>query len=736
MDLDERQQHSTIEDEDDMPELQSVSNSSDSELSESDYEERRQVVEAVEDDDGDSNWSDVDDEQAMPPLEPTSGNRRPRADDDQDEGRDRRPPSERVNAPAPTPTPAAQPQPQPQPQPNFNIQPIFTQFLEMLQNLAANPNMMFGAPPPQPKDSQENALRIISGLEVVPEGLIRRLERVSALTTPAVDDAAAVGGDSGCAICWDRLLDGEGAEFASSESSTNTSEAAPAKAELPQGIIALPCAHLYHASCLVPWFSRAGQTTCPTCRFDLDPSGVIWYGGHKREPGGGGPMPFFFPPNGEAPGAFEPDEMDPDEMGGFGWGGGDEDPLWDFGGPPDDDEQDEDEDMPPLEPIPGRAAPQLDDDMPALEPIAGSNATPTTSVNNPPIPAPTNPNPQPQPQRAPPDNNNPFAQLRNAFRGVFSNNNINLGLNTGAPNNNTTPPQLSQILRNLVPGAGARRRDANDTNVPPTTVPAPSANAAPPPPPMFRFGAPQGGAAPPNQQAPPNPPPFTFHGPGAQPPGGGFTMQPDQATAFLRAIGLGDILQNMNMNGAQANGRTPEDFHVHVGMGGMTMPDWARDMGPTFAIPVHVRLDQQQQQQQQQPRPQNNDTNNPEPVLEWSPPDSPGPTVRERVERRERDAGLRCWDSSCGVGPSDDDPFIEVPQSSHQISIVGADEKNVCPHTFHPMCLVSAQRSRRGWLEPHVVEEEESGQSVQVACSVCRADGTVSQAQWLEGLAS
>ncbi|KAJ7054067.1 hypothetical protein C8F01DRAFT_995719 [Mycena amicta] len=145
---------------------------------------------------------------------------------------------------------------------------------------------------------------------------------------------------------------------------------------------------------------------------------------------------------------------------------------------------------------------------------------------------------------------------------------------------------------------------------------------------------------------------------------------------------------------------------------------------PAFAFPLHFGPGAAN------PNPPS--THDDEPPQEWTPPDPPGVTLRERVERRERDAGLRCSDSSCGIGPSDDDPFIEVPENAQRrIPITGPDGKTACSHTFHPTCLVSAQRSRRGWLEPQLAEGKED--AIEVSCSLCRADGTVPPAEWLEG---
>ncbi|THU89769.1 hypothetical protein K435DRAFT_760772, partial [Dendrothele bispora CBS 962.96] len=155
------------------------------------------------------------------------------------------------------------------------------------------------------REDPERARRLVDGLEDVPIGLVRRLERVAALGRGG-QETGAVGGDSGCAICWDRLLSppGEGPEVpglteteeveqkteeagpssgnaqneastsaASSHSPEPSSPSKKEKANHPR-IVSLPCAHVFHAECLIPWFTRPRQTTCPTCRFDLDPDNL------------------------------------------------------------------------------------------------------------------------------------------------------------------------------------------------------------------------------------------------------------------------------------------------------------------------------------------------------------------------------------------------------------------------------------------------------------------------------
>jgi hypothetical protein len=68
-------------------------------------------------------------------------------------------------------------------------------------------------------------------------------------------------------------------------------------------IVALPCAHVYHAKCLCPWFSC--NTICPTCRFDVDPESLTW----TPRPPANEPPPPHIPPG--VPAKVHPEVQDP-----------------------------------------------------------------------------------------------------------------------------------------------------------------------------------------------------------------------------------------------------------------------------------------------------------------------------------------------------------------------------------------------------------------------------------------
>ena len=156
------------------------------------------------------------------------------------------------------------------------------------------------------------------------------------------------------------------------------------------------------------------------------------------------------------------------------------------------------------------------------------------------------------------------------------------------------------------------------------------------------------------------------------------------------------------------------------GQGGQGQPPWQFLQFMDFAIPMRP------------PQPEG-------PKRAWAPPAPPGPTLRQRIERRELEAGLRCHDVSCGIGPSDEYPLGEdtddTLHKAQQLSIVDILDENerkpVCEHMFHGGCLVTSERvALRG------AEAVTNAGGVEVSCPVCRATGCVSKEQWDAGVLS
>jgi len=182
------------------------------------------------------------------------------------------------------------------------------------------------------------------------------------------------------------------------------------------------------------------------------------------------------------------------------------------------------------------------------------------------------------------------------------------------------------------------------------------------------------------------------------------------------------------------------------------------DQAPVDAQP---QGDEQQQQQQANPHQQPQDPNtaqpppppplpqmrfqafpdfdffgDPRPKGPWTLPPAPGPSLRQRIERREFEAGLRCNNISCGVGPSDEEPFPSALADNAGatkrvfIKAKGVDGKDVCSHAFHTACLVSAERVAFGGVGPTV----DSDGCVEVSCPVCKGVGCVLKEEWDEGV--
>ncbi|GJE85950.1 RING-type domain-containing protein [Phanerochaete sordida] len=121
--------------------------------------------------------------------------------------------------------------------------------------------------PAIPETDPKRAELITKSLEVISEDLVRRYEKLR---------AGQEGEESeGCAVCRESFLD------------PTTEEAAVivqfAELPYPAGdessdsaakILAFPCPgmHLFHSHCISPWLER--KTTCPTCRFDVDPDSL------------------------------------------------------------------------------------------------------------------------------------------------------------------------------------------------------------------------------------------------------------------------------------------------------------------------------------------------------------------------------------------------------------------------------------------------------------------------------
>lgn len=523
------------------------------------------------------------------------------------------------------------------------------------------------------REDPARAKRLVKGLEVVNAGLVKRMGKISEGNT----DGAI------CAICWDALLEEHmenmpnwvveephGDATSNREQSihpeaeaSDSAEPEPEPEEPLPKIIALPCSHVFHSTCLVPWFSRSNQTTCPTCRFNVDPENLTY-------------EPPRRPPNTRRQSQQErptPPQSTAPQQG----------------------EQGQPESGPGVvPPPPQQAAQQQDGHPPHPRPRRTIFEHTFTIPFSPPMfpfghPPPGNPIPQAQPEMRqqgpgqqgpfpmPPAPMDPFPHI--AFQRTLH--------NLRRPFIPHTPP--------------AMHPPANGTPV--QEVPAPPQfqfqPQAQPPLPGQGMQRPPSGA--PAQEGPAQP----QVQPQAQPPLPGQGMQPPPEDG------------QQNTNGMP---RFPGLFQFQLPQF-VRMPDgswfWSAPLGG-FPPPAGATTPQGP------PGP-------PPPKRPWVPPPPPGLTLRQRVEQGEREKGLRCDDISCGLGPSDDEPEPTADLARVVIRSLG-DGASVCSHTFHPACLVSAERVA-GWGLDSEGERERAGGLVEVSCPVCRAVGVVQRTDWEQG---
>lgn len=106
----------------------------------------------------------------------------------------------------------------------------------------------------------QRAETLLAGMEIISEDLALRYERLRSTDGEDVD---------GCAVCRDDLVD-KSSDAAQAARVLEVFTFLPFPYET-NVIVAFPCAgkHLFHMHCLSPWLAR--KTTCPTCRFDIDP---------------------------------------------------------------------------------------------------------------------------------------------------------------------------------------------------------------------------------------------------------------------------------------------------------------------------------------------------------------------------------------------------------------------------------------------------------------------------------
>ncbi|KAG1818765.1 uncharacterized protein BJ212DRAFT_1347601 [Suillus subaureus] len=475
--------------------------------------------------------------------------------------------------------------------------------------------------------------KLIAGLEAVPVGLVKRLERV---------------GDS---------------DLLSSSQSSNS----PLESSVPEEpkIISLPCAHVFHESCLLPWFTRAKQATCPTCRTTSSPLPYqpFNFGAPRSAPQANGAAPAAQAAPAPASGAAQP--------------------------------------------VPASTAEQPAAAPPPAGPTAFEAAALSQRLSL-------------QANQVPPNFFNPgqpgqgftyrtaypqawshctypAVSRGNAFQDFFR--------RAGAG----PMPRLQFLEHITVPSAGRKAGDFMTIGLDlifneslPADMPLPQQQ-----PHTQGQSQPQGE---PESQQQPQPQDGVQEQQQNQPPGQRQGRAPpvgEVPQEFEFQNFINNLIQNATRTSSHPNvqQRTRCTRGAASACTGQEPPADEAQVPPINAPPPHpggASL----------PIPPFNFPHT-HPIR----PTRPMPPRRERKTwmllphpQKEREAGLRCYDPSCGIGPSDEDPVPEIlAESMKQLSIhplLHPGEGSLCAHTFHPACLVSAERVA-GWgaedkTEPHV----------------------------------
>ncbi|KAL5501380.1 hypothetical protein ACEPAH_8640 [Sanghuangporus vaninii] len=546
-------------------------------------------------------------------------------------------------------------------------------------------------------------------------------------------------------------------------------------------VVSLPCAHVFHSSCLLPWFSRPGQTTCPVCRFNVDPENLSYRPLERvqppspqahRQPGNAQAMPGLSMPMGPGTGAPHWTIHTGPEIG----------PEWIMHG---------------IRPQPSAAPTSATTESSTATQQSGTEQSvpgsaqarnengaggPRFVYHVPPIP--------------------PFAGRPQ--NGPYVHPNINLHRfqadqmhNTPAPNAQQQPgPQFQRnadgFFIHVRPGADGQRRSPwaqaqgqpqqgpqLHPNIHPnvlrlrelfqrqqenqrqrgqqdTTSQGPTASSPPSLEDQQQHGADQDG----QQQH--RPWQMGMVSESFSPESGGFvTMNID---FFFGTTGPGSEGEQRNEQMQQANGQQQQGQQVPQNTTARVDPSSNSDGRSGVSNTANANQPQQGTQVPRQdagpnlmfeiftrniPVPTTNNGPMAGPALmgtdaaphafsmpsqrrerkEWTPPPPPGLTLRQRIEKRECEAGLRCDDVSCGLAPTDEDPIPEwSPEMSLMVAIrkdgpVGDVAEPACIHRFHAACLVDAGRVA-GWG----IRPEDS--SVELSCPVCRTVGHIERKEW------